>query len=229
MPAWLPDETLFSLASRWHRLAGAPRAATTSLRLFGSAQAGTRHDFPSGLTHFAQASSGCWGDEHQLATRHTLLKFYQPFLPDVLCGDLIQQMAGPSIAHLKFKLGLLTSRFRAHHPLKACPLCMQSDRDQFGWPYWHLSHQYPGVWVCPIHGVPLQETTQKSTGVGRFLWHLPDETTLREWSPNTLRILAAQPSVFMQLSQTIQVWIDGTSRIPTEELYLNIPTNPAGT
>nr|WP_314901743.1 TnsD family Tn7-like transposition protein [uncultured Deefgea sp.] len=220
MPAWLPDETLFSLASRWHRLSGELRASSTSRRLFGLAQAGTRHDFPSGLAHFVQVSDGVWGDEYALAIDHTILNFYRPFLTESMTRDLIQQMAGPSIAHLKFKLGLLTSRFRAHHPLKACPLCIQADRSQYGWAYWHLSHQYPGVWVCTKHGVLLQESMLKSTGVERFLWCLPDESHLRTWPSDTVKKLEAHLATLQHLSESIQLFSQNKHPIHTENAYL---------
>src|SRR3546814_14840989 len=61
-------------------------------------------------------------------------------------------MSGASVAHLKFRLGLLTSRFRANHPLKACPACMTKDLDDHQTTYWRLDHQFPGVWHCPVHG-----------------------------------------------------------------------------
>src|SRR3546814_4771453 len=47
---------------------------------------------------------------------------------------------------------LLTSRFRANHPLKACPACMTKDLDDHQTTYWRLDHQFPGVWHCPVHG-----------------------------------------------------------------------------
>jgi hypothetical protein len=47
-------------------------------------------------------------------------------------------MEGDTLAHFKLRLGILTSRFRANHPLKACVVCMAADRNRFGWAYWHL-------------------------------------------------------------------------------------------
>lgn len=46
---WLPDETLFSLCSRHHRLWGHPHAWQTSLLLFGGRRTGAQHDFPGSL------------------------------------------------------------------------------------------------------------------------------------------------------------------------------------
>lgn len=89
-------------------------------------------------------------------------------------------MGGPSVAHLKYKLGLLTSRFGANHPLKACRACMTADVEQYGWAYWHAEHQFPGVWICPVHASPLHVLTLKHNGVERFSWQIPCASNLTE-------------------------------------------------
>jgi hypothetical protein len=176
--SWLPGETLFSLCSRHHRLWGYATSSRSTQILFGHLRAGMQHDLPSSLTEFAGRTGGGFGPAEELARLRTLLRFYRPFLDPQEVGRAVETMCGPSVAHLKFDLGLLTSRFRAHHPLKACATCMRHDVDTEGWAYWHLQQQFPGVWVCLAHGAPLLESTVKSTGVERFLWHLPAEGRL---------------------------------------------------
>lgn len=178
LPSWLPDETLFSLASRYHRLSGNRLAAHTCHELFGHGQQGAQHDFPTRLTHFVNATEGVLGDARSLIQKRTILPFFLHFIGQEKAGNAIRTLEGGSLGGLKFQLGLVTSRFRANHPLKACPVCMQHDHGIHGTPYWHRDHQYPGVWVCPTHGVPLLVSTVKSSGVGRFLWHLPHESLL---------------------------------------------------
>lgn len=170
---WLPGETLFSLCSRQHRLWGYSLSSRSTEIMFGGKRLGTQHDFPSGLDAFALRTEGQLGSAVEIARDRTMLRFYRPFLDPQDVGGAVGAMCGPTVAHLKFGLGLLTSRFRAHHPLKGCATCMRHDVDTEGWAYWHLQQQFPGVWVCPVHGEPLLESTVKSTGVERFLWHLP--------------------------------------------------------
>jgi hypothetical protein len=50
--AWLPDETLFSLCSRYHRASGNQLPTTTCKALFGHKLQGAAHDFPARLNHF---------------------------------------------------------------------------------------------------------------------------------------------------------------------------------
>lgn len=182
----LPGETLFSLCSRQHRLWGHAQAEATGALLFGKARVGTQHDIPSCLDRLAIRTRGQWGDAATLARKKTLLRYYEPFIDEQLHEQALDSMRAESVAHLKFRLGLLTSRFRANHPLKACRACMREDRREHGWAYWHLEHQYPGVWVCPRHGGPLLQSLVKATGVGRFHWFLPDDVALRSsdaWPP----------------------------------------------
>lgn len=179
---WLPGETLYSLVSRHHRLWGHRLAGQTAQVLFGNSRRGYQHDFPGGLKTFV-GSTGCQlGDVDSLCMERTLLRYYRPFLTATQEQAVVATMAGASVAHLKYRLGLLTSRFRAHHPLKGCQRCIDEDRDQTGWAWWHMDHQYPGVWICPRHGAPLRESLSKSNGVERFQWLLPDARRLHRAS-----------------------------------------------
>lgn len=171
--AWLPGETLFSLCSRQHRFWGHRHSWSTASLLFGSRQSGTQHDLPNQLDQFAARTGQLLGTADALAEQRTLLRYYRPFLSQADLDNAVLAMRSRSVAHLKLKLGLLTSRFRANHSLKACVGCMDADRAECGCPYWHLEHQYPGVWICLHHGDLLRESRVKSTGVGRFLWSLP--------------------------------------------------------
>jgi len=176
---WLPDETLFSLASRYHRVSGNRLAATTCLALFGHARQGCAHDLPSRIDAFVERSEGKFGSAVEIIRQRTVLPFFLPFRDSGVALVAETSLRGHSIGHLKFQLGLLTSRFRAHLPLKACRICMTEDHSRFRIAYWHRTHQYPGVWVCPAHGEPLLQSTIKSTGIERFGWHLPSFASLQ--------------------------------------------------
>lgn len=170
---WLADETLFSLCSRHHRLWGYSTSTSSTQIMFGRPRLGTQHDLPSGIDEFTSRTGGQLGAADVIARDRTLLRFYRPFLNPEAVAAAAACMCGTNVAHLKFQIGLLTSRFRANHPLKACRACMEADLSAEGWVYWHLVHQYPGIWMCPKHGEPLLVSTVKSTGVERFLWSLP--------------------------------------------------------
>lgn len=208
VPDWLEDETLFSLTSRFHHLSCNMTAGATLSMLFGSAQRGYQHDLPAGITAFSQATRGRHGTAHSIIQRHTLLPYYLPFRTSHDAVNAYAAMAGPSIGSLKYRLGILTSRFRAHHPLKACTTCMLEDLEKCSVAYWHLSHQYPGVWLCLKHHQRLLTCTLKSTGVSRFQWVLPHKDNLMHVSnddgtisDNVLSLLQSLAHAAISLSQ----------------------------
>lgn len=171
---WLPDETLFSLCSRHHRLWGHRLSSRSTQLMFGGHRSGTLHDIPGALNEFADRTHGRFGEPADIARDRTLLHFYRPFTQAAQIAQAVRVMGGSSVTGLKFQMGILTSRFRANHPLKACPSCMHSDMAEHGWSHWRLVHQFPGVWTCPTHGSPLSVCRFKSNGVERFLWRLPE-------------------------------------------------------
>lgn len=176
--AWLPDETLFSLCSRHHALSRNHRSATSCQQLFGHGSQGAAHDLPSRIGNFVEVTRGLLGDVDSIIRQRTVLPFYLPFASRVNEAEVFAAMAGTSIGGLKFQLGLLTSRFRANHPLKACIDCMAEDKGRWSTSYWRVQHQLPGVWVCLMHGRPLSQSSLKATGVGRLQWLLPDPSHL---------------------------------------------------
>lgn len=171
--SWLPDETLFSLCSRYHRASGQRLASTTCRLLFGHPNQGCAHDFPARLNHFLSVSANALGNVGHIVEHHTVLPLYLRFASPNLVDATLNAAAQNSSGRLKFQLGLLTSRFRANHPLKACPYCMAEDMQAHSTPYWHREHQLPGVWVCLRHGCKLETSNLKATGVSRFHWVLP--------------------------------------------------------
>lgn len=200
---WLPGETAYSLVSRLHRLWGHPLPSTTAQILFGHVRGGYQHDLPTHLRAFAKSTEGLLGKAEEIARTRTLYRYYQAFLPEEARQHLVSAMSGASLAHAKLRLGILTSRFRANHPLKACKQCMQEDAERHQTSYWHLEHQFPGVWTCPEHGTLLQEAVVKANGVRRFGWFLPNDAGFRAWPPEDLHRFEEERSRLARLGQTI--------------------------
>jgi len=205
LPAWLPDETFFSLASRYHVLAGNHLAAHTALALFGDRRRGCQHDFPSHLRQFVHRAVDPLLKAEDIVLQRTILPFYLPLRSPAEAQQARSSLTDEPQGMLKFRLGILTSRFRGHHPLKACAACMASDAAAFGTPYWHRAHQFPGVWLCSTHHQVLKEATIKSTGVERFGWALPRHDQLRD--PIDDGISAEVISALDRLAWLVANWV----------------------
>lgn len=170
---WLPDETSFSLCSRYHVLSGHSRAATTCATLFGHPRYGLAHDFPTRLSYFCRRTGGLLGTPSQILNEHSIAPVF------VAIGDERRRHAveaaanGDGIGALKMSLGLLSGRLRANHPMRYCVTCIQCDREAFGTAYWHVQHQLPAAIVCLLHGEFLHISTRKANRWERFSWALP--------------------------------------------------------
>jgi hypothetical protein len=173
---WLPDETLFSLCSRYHAASGNRLPSTTCRALFGHPTQGSAHDFPARLGDFLSVAGPALGTAESIVEDRTVLPLYLRFTNESLAEKVINAASLNSSGRLKFQLGLLTSRFRANHPLKACPACMAEDAIEHATAYWHREHQVPGVWLCRRHGCRLLASDLKATGVYRFHWVLPSSS-----------------------------------------------------
>ncbi len=172
---WLPDETLFSWCSRYHRLSanGDPRA--TRRQLFGELRAAGAHDLPSGIDKLVERTQGILGSAEDIVLQRTLLPYYLPFRRRDQADEAILRMRSPNISSLKFQLGLLTSGLGASHPLKYCPACVCEDERSHSVAYWHLVHQLPTVFVCPVHGISLSGVQPPRGRSGPIGWTLPGD------------------------------------------------------
>jgi len=198
-PDWLPDETVYSWASRFHTLAGHRLPSQTSQVVFGGARRGAQHDLPTGLAAFAERTRGRLGSAQEIALTRTVLGYYLAARTESESSLALAALSGSTAQGLKFRLGMLTSRFRANHPLKACPSCMAEDKQAYGVSYWHLTHQYPGTWICLRHCAPLLAASIKSNGVARFGWILPEAAGLQ--APLTGEVQASSLARFANLVQ----------------------------
>ncbi|RKP43455.1 TniQ family protein [Trinickia fusca] len=183
---WLPDETIFSLASRHHIVACNRRDSDTCLQLFEHARAGSKHDVPSRLDAFVARTGRQLGSVEEIVFRHTLLPFYFPLTSKERVGDIIRTVRSTMTGSLRYPLYMLLNRFSAAHPLKACEQCIDEDIKQFQVAYWHRAHQYPGVWVCPTHNCELRETMKPIGRSGGYSWLLPGKEHFAQASDTCL-------------------------------------------
>lgn len=175
---WLPDETLFSLCSRQHLVMGNLDPSTTSTAVLGLSEKFIKHDIPCGIAALEQNGFHYWGNPESILLHHTIFSVFVPFQNKIKIEDAIITIKSDRIDSLKYRLGLVSSGFGAEHPLKACSYCMREDVYAHGIAYWHLTHQYPGVLICPRHQAWLMVSTKSRRWSGRFEWSLPSKDCL---------------------------------------------------
>lgn len=218
---WLPGETLFSLCSRYHFISGHRTPTQTCTALFGTHRAASAHDVPSHVQTLVDRTQGVLGTAREVILEHTLLPFYFPFHPAPRCEQWLTQIGTGSSPVLKAQMGLAASQFGASHPLKACPICMQLDRNDYGVAYWHVEHQIPGIHICRAHREPLLVATDKVSGQDRFGWILPQQARLQslteeEICHNGNHLLAENALALWRLPRPFTFSLDNLGK-----LYLN--------
>jgi hypothetical protein len=170
-PQAFPDETIYSLVSRYHKLAANSSYRQTSHELFGRYSRTCGSAFPCCLDALSQRLSNQLSVNH-LIQKHTLLPLFAPFLSARQLGIATEAMCGPSGIGLKMSLGSTASGFEHFGSLRFCECCVAHDYQHAGQAYWHRIHQATGVLVCPYHKVVLK-LVSKPRDDWRYLY-LPD-------------------------------------------------------
>ncbi len=150
------DETLYSLIARYHKISGFSKSSITSNSFFGFPRAAVHAGIPMGLQQLKLALS-LKISSREILRSQTIAGLYLPFLNADNQSHFIGRRELAPLHGIPNKLGLTGSRILLAHPLKYCPHCVESDQIKFGFSYWHLQHQYPGIWICSEHHSPLQK------------------------------------------------------------------------
>lgn len=153
-----PDELLYSVCARYgHHLQFSNRR-NVAQDVFGKVMTASI-DFPGHLDALiANLPSGHLYTVDQIIDGHTMLPLYRPFLEETRYGRLRISMFN-SRDNVHLRIGVAASRIRNPLWLRFCPRCIETDRTEFGECYWHRVHHIPGVEVCPIHQVMLENST----------------------------------------------------------------------
>lgn len=154
-----PDELLYSLCARFSARVGYSNAKAVLEELFGAGGTSATIDLSNNLAHLSAAlPAGSSLTPERLIHRHTLLPFFNAFLPPERVLQLEADMRGGRGQAGYMRSGVMASRIPTPKYLRFCPVCTQEDWQQFRNAYWHRTHQIPGVEVCPIHGMFLEES-----------------------------------------------------------------------
>lgn len=179
---WLPDETLYSLCSREHYATGNIFHTDTCKSLFGHQHIGSSTDFPARLSHLIDFSEGKIGAAPEIINGHSILPYFlhwrtEDFKEKILKAVLAANTRG--VISTKYILGITSSSFPTRSALRACEACIKLDEERYGIPYWHLSHQYPGVWCCETHSLILKELVTTLPAVRKDIWQLPHPSKIK--------------------------------------------------
>ena len=147
-PTGFPDEYFSSIIGRYHLMKVNRTDRDTFRELFNSVPFKLGQWIPQHLEEFTE-SIACPSLVERLLERHTLLPLLRIF-----CGFDFQFF--PDSPQPPKPIGRVPRRSLGNaSATQICERCVRDDSDEFGMPFFHLSHQVPGVMVCHKHGTRL--------------------------------------------------------------------------
>lgn len=144
-----PDEILVSALARRSNT-GELRIKPSIKRLFGFGHKKISVDLPSSIGMLTAIKVFALSNE-EIVQEHTMYPFFHPFLTNVQTKKVYSAMIDARGSAIHLTAGIMASVVRYNQDLKLCPGCVRCDYEEYGEPYWHLTHQLPGMLVCPKH------------------------------------------------------------------------------
>lgn len=149
--------------------------------LFGVGYGKAVIDLPGYLDHFISIlPPGHQSSSAEIIDNETLLPFYAPFLPIERYETIRTAMERGGQQGIHLLLGGIGTQIKLPPQLRFCPLCAEADRQKYGNAYWRRIHQTPGVFICPLHSVWLEETHVSAHGSHSYV---PAEQVTPKISP----------------------------------------------
>jgi hypothetical protein len=149
------DEVPYSTVTRYALLGGF-RAPIALNQIYNNRKKRIHPYMPGFIEKFADFFDLPPNDVINKRTIFPLVKYAQKSDVDVIKHTMLHQSDDKVI--LKTAIG--HSRFTTFYGLRYCPTCTQDDINHYGFAYWHIRHQIPGVEACFKHrctliGIPM--------------------------------------------------------------------------
>lgn len=110
---------------------------------------------------------------------YTLFPYYTAFLPQKRVDLVISSMMSNYGGDIHVRTGIMASNVSVPGFLRYCPECIVHDKLVYGEYYWHRIHQIPGVLVCPIHNMQLQDSRIAGHGMNKHEFFAANEYNCR--------------------------------------------------
>lgn len=160
-PDLYPDELLYSGWARFSDRVQYLHKGNVLQDLFGNKFVRPIVDFPCRIKYFVEhLLKDTRYTVDYLIDYHALLPLYSPFLPQDRVDCIRKQMINGEVKALHRHVG--SGMILSPIWLRYCSACVETDRKKFGACYWHRLHQVPGVEICPIHNVLLDDSTVRT-------------------------------------------------------------------
>ena len=157
-PTPYPNEWWYSVLCRYHVRSGYQKHQTTMKELFGGdTSISLAAVFPNNTIRKVLAQLPL--DFSDVVCLHTLFPYYLRFYSASEKRHMLDRLSrGENVTITGIRKYADVQNW---HP-RYCPQCAESDRQQYGEPYWHIDHQIPLMTVCPVHSCRIISLTSLS-------------------------------------------------------------------
>ncbi|KPV44036.1 TnsD family Tn7-like transposition protein [Alicyclobacillus ferrooxydans] len=206
-PTPFVDEVFYSILARHHAASGNISPKATIMDLYGITTVTAVVDLPA---HFDALVSNLPVNHRYktdvLIKAHTLFPFYSAFLPPQRANLVFESMKGDIGHSVHGRLGIMASSISTNKTLKYCRECFDADKIRWGEPHWHRVHQVPGVYICPIHRIPLYRSRLLPMNRHEFM-----TATREDYQQETQDTNGDKEGVFVE--DVPSAWDDAISKI----------------
>jgi Tn7-like transposition protein D/TniQ len=195
--------------------------------LFGANTATAIIDLPNRLSHLVAAfPAGSSLTVNRLINRNTLLPFFGAFLPAERVKRIQEDMRisrGPA-SHMRS--GIMASRIPMPEYLRFCTICKKDDEENAGETYWHRLHQLPGVKICPIHQIFIENSNASLCAERKHLTFISAEQAIRAVPVRYIDLTNHDHQILLQIARNAR-WLlkhpcRGTSPEALHNRYLRL-------
>lgn len=156
-PSLLSDELLYSLLARYFMQSGYMRYTFVAEELFQNKTVRPDIEFINQLTPIALQMITKDMPIEQVIEKHTMFNYYGRFLKHDRRNKAFESMKNMQ-GNYSNLLPIPKHKGNTKRCLRYCPKCVDLDRKQYGFTYWHRAHQMIGVNMCSKHGCKLIDT-----------------------------------------------------------------------
>lgn len=226
-PPPYPDEILYSVCARYSDIVQYTNKRDVCFELFGSTNATAVVDFPKNLAHLAQIlpKNNCFSIE-QIINNHTLIPYYQPFLPIHRLNSIKLDLENGGISSFHFQTGKAASRVKSSIFLRFCPRCSREDLKKRNETYWRRLHQLDGVIVCHKHRTYLEESDIKMYCPSTNFEFFSANKSVLKTTKTRLLGNSSNDSLLLKISelseQLLNLKFDSIGNDKLKENYLNL-------
>ena len=160
-PKPYPDELLYSIIARYCIQSGNTNVIYSSEDVFGrdNRNLAISPELPGNIDLLVSNLPGSTIlTAESFIYNSTLYPYIATFLPVDRAREVYNIMKEGQTSVIYNKAGLVSGSIKSNRMFRFCPKCIEEDMNKYGEAYWHRSHQVTGVFMCPIHKVPIYDS-----------------------------------------------------------------------